>query len=392
MQVAAGNLRTAALDRTPVSGLTHTFYRYPARFSPAFARAVILAFSEPGDWVMDPFAGGGTTLVEALAAGRNALGTDISALSTFVCEAKTLFLDSQDAKVLKRWTRQLPKTINMHAPGYLFSDYAETGYHRNLSGREYWRLKKAIEQALASLTRLRSEKAKTLARCVVLRTAQWALDGRKTRPSVSRFREELGLQAESMISAALEFCARVAQNTSIRRPEVICLNRTAAGLENEPVVARLPHPKVVVTSPPYPGIHVLYHRWQVDGRKEAPAPFWIANKLDGAGSSYYTMGDRKYPELQTYFENLETCFRSIAKICGPETTIVQIVAFSEPDWQLQRYLKVMESCGLREIRPWNLIEDGDGRLWREVPNRKWHAHQNPRAPGAREVVLLHAKR
>ena len=42
-------------------------------------------------------------------------------------------------------------------------------------------------------------------------------------------------------------------------------------------------PQLVVTSPPYPGVHVLYHRWQVDGRKEAPLPFMIANKLDGAG-------------------------------------------------------------------------------------------------------------
>jgi len=31
----------------------------------------------------------------------------------------------------------------------------------------------------------------------------------------------------------------------------------------------------------------------------------IANKLDGAGSSYYTMGDRKHPELRTYFENIK---------------------------------------------------------------------------------------
>ena len=57
-------------------------------------------------------------------------------------------------------------------------------------------------------------------------------------------------------------------------------------------------PRLVLTSPPYPGVHVLYHRWQVDGRKEAPLPFMIANKLDGAGLSYYTMGDRKYPGLK----------------------------------------------------------------------------------------------
>ena len=63
-----------------------------------------------------------------------------------------------------------------------------------------------------------------------------------------------------------------------------------------------------------PGVHVLYHRWQVDGRKEAPLPFMIANKLDGAGSSYYTMGDRKYPELKTYFDNIRATMSSVAAL------------------------------------------------------------------------------
>jgi hypothetical protein len=39
--------------------------------------------------------------------------------------------------------------------------------------------------------------------------------------------------------------------------------------------------KLIVTSPPYPGVHVLYHRWHVDGRRETPAPYWIAGCNDG---------------------------------------------------------------------------------------------------------------
>ena len=342
---------------------------------------------------MDPFAGGGTTLVEALAAGRNAFGIDISALAYFVCEAKTLVLNDRDADALRRWIRGIPKTINMHIPGHHFTDYAEAGYYRNIVSRDYWRIRKAIEQALVSVMRLRSEGARTLARCVVLRTAQWALDARKIIPCVSRFRKELMTQAKTMLSTALDFRMHIEQYPLNQRPKAICLNRTSAGLEDEPLVARIaPPPKLVVTSPPYPGIHMLYHRWQVDGRKETPAPFWIANRLDGAGASYYTMGDRHYPKLRTYYDNLEATFRSIANLCGNETTIVQMVAFSEPDWQLPRYLEVLNACGLHELRPWNFDEDGDGRLWREVPNRKWHARQNGLSPGAREVVLIHAKR
>ena len=56
----------AACDASPIAGLTHNFYRYPARFSPKLVRAAIEAFTEPGDLVLDPFVGGGTTLVEAM--------------------------------------------------------------------------------------------------------------------------------------------------------------------------------------------------------------------------------------------------------------------------------------------------------------------------------------
>jgi hypothetical protein len=55
----------AVQNQQPVTGLTHNFYRYPGRFSPAFARAAIEALSRPGDVILDPFMGGGTTLVEA---------------------------------------------------------------------------------------------------------------------------------------------------------------------------------------------------------------------------------------------------------------------------------------------------------------------------------------
>src|SRR5262249_42715942 len=149
-------------------------------------------------------------------------------------------------------------------------------------------------------------------------------------------------------------------------------------------------PKLIVTSPPYPGIHMLYHRWQVDGRKETSAPFWIANRLDGAGSSYYTMGDRKYPELRSYFDKLLVALKSVAALCTKNTTVVQVAAFADPSWQLPRYLKAAERAGLSEVTL--ALEDArDGRLWREVPNRRWHADQLGSIPACQEVVLFHRR-
>ncbi len=386
----ADPLVEAARDTARVKGLTHEFYRYPARFSPTFVRAAIQTFTRPGDWVIDPFAGGGTTLVEAMAMGRNALGIDISSLSSFICEAKTQVLSDQEVAAFERWTERIDTVINMHAPSVRHDDYANAGYYRNLDGHEFWRLRKAIEQALSSVERLRLRGSHILARCVVLRVAQWALDSRKIRPSVSAFKAQMEKQAGLMLAAALEFRDQIENLRLPSRPVALSLNRSTAGAESEEIVRQACPPRLVVTSPPYPGIHVLYHRWQVDGRREAPAPFWIAGKLDGAGSSYYTMGDRKSPGLRSYFENLKETFNSIAAMADERTTIVQMVAFSEQDWQLPRYLEVMEECGLQEYRPWDIDMD-DGRLWRDVPSRRWHAHQKAHAPGAREVVLVHRK-
>ena len=129
--------------------------------------------------------------------------------------------------------------------------------------------------------------------------------------------------------------AAVVANGS-NRPTIRIINRSAAGLEYDKYLQRCRPPRLVVTSPPYPGVHVLYHRWQVDGRKEAPVPFAIVNKLDGAGSSYYTMGDRKYPELRTYFDkhSRNDVVRGSAQQIG-HTVFVQMIAFSDPAWQLR---------------------------------------------------------
>src|SRR3954452_13614487 len=44
---------------------------------PELARRAISAYSDPGDLVVDPMCGIGTTLVEAIHLGRNALGIEL---------------------------------------------------------------------------------------------------------------------------------------------------------------------------------------------------------------------------------------------------------------------------------------------------------------------------
>ena len=71
-----------------VQGLTHDFYKYPARFSPQFVQLILDNLTQPGDYVLDPFMGGGTTIIEAIASGRRAIGSDLNELSHFVSTVK----------------------------------------------------------------------------------------------------------------------------------------------------------------------------------------------------------------------------------------------------------------------------------------------------------------
>src|SRR5580700_11439335 len=109
---AEASLIAAARDIEPVRGLTHGFYKYPARFSPSFARAAIEAFTKPGDLVLDPHVGGGTTLVEARATGREAVGVDISALAEFVARVKCTVFSEAELETLVAWAARVPNAVD----------------------------------------------------------------------------------------------------------------------------------------------------------------------------------------------------------------------------------------------------------------------------------------
>jgi len=222
-----------------------------------------------------------------------------------------------------------------------------------------------------------------------LKTAQWALDCRSEIPAANEFRQQAIMNTEEMIDAAHEFSTIMRDHNQM--PQVLCLQRSVIGAEHDKLLAAAGPPSLILTSPPYPGLHVLYHRWQVRGRKETPAPFWIAGTQDGNGASFYTFGDRKQSSMTRYFETLLAAFRSIHRIADTKTTIVRMVAFSEPDTQLPRYLDTMSEAGFSEVSVPVSDDSPDGRLWRSVPGRKWYARQMGSTGGSQEVVFFHRK-
>jgi hypothetical protein len=66
----------------------HSLCPYFAMFPEDFVAKQVLAYTERGDWVFDPFSGRGTTVFESLLNSRQAAGTDINPVAACVAGAK----------------------------------------------------------------------------------------------------------------------------------------------------------------------------------------------------------------------------------------------------------------------------------------------------------------
>lgn len=328
---------SAVHSRERVSGLTHDFYKYPARFSPQFCRAAISVFTAPGDLVVDPFAGGGTTLVESRVNSRLSIGTDISSLASYLSRVKTRVYSAAELSYVEEWFKDPGDWLTVRNKSPQTGRWKEAGYLRNLDTPQTWPIRKLLEIALAGAGTIIAPKLQDLVRCVLLRTAQWALDGRRKIPSTRQFRARLAANAVEMASGARDFSSRTrvadraASAGRVRR--AVCLHSRAENLAGYIEMRGRSLPRLIITSPPYPGVHVLYHRWQVHGGRETPAPFWIANQLDGSGESFYLMNARS-SDLTRYLYGIEAAFKAARKYCSDETVLVQVVAFPRPEEQL----------------------------------------------------------
>jgi DNA modification methylase len=383
-------LTLAAQDKALVKGYTHNFYRYPARFSPKFASTAIQLFSKPGGIVLDPYMGGGTTVIEALVNGRRVIGTDLNSLAVFIAKAKTTRLSLHEKCAIAQWAEQIVPLLKYNLPVSSEKGRARDERTRNMKLLPARFIKKLIEAAISFIDLLPTQKSRNFVRCAILRTSQWALDGRKTQVSLHRCR----LKLEENIFQMLDQLDGLVRNVTAEYgqfPECNLFEADAALIDSTPFFSSgNKKADLVVTSPPYPGLHVLYHRWQINGRRETPAPYWITNCQDGRGDSYYNFGSRHQANHQSYFEISRKTLKAIRNVMRTDAYIVQLLAFSDPHSHLCRYLENMESAGFKEIslKTRQRVSD-DTRIWRNVPNRKWHANLRGNTSGSKEVVLIH---
>jgi DNA modification methylase len=121
--------------------LTHQLFRYPAKFHPPVVAKLLEQYTQPGDLVLDPFAGSGTALVEAMVRGRRSVGSDIDPVAAVVSLAKTRRYDlSEVDKAAEALTDALTASERPQAEyeRLMFEDISQEEYESAVKENTLW--------------------------------------------------------------------------------------------------------------------------------------------------------------------------------------------------------------------------------------------------------------
>lgn len=90
-----------------VASTNRLFNKYPTRYVSAVPRFAINAYSRAGDTVLDPFCGSGTTAIESMLLGRNAMSIDIDPFARLLIKVKTTVYTEEDIGFLDAVVKQM---------------------------------------------------------------------------------------------------------------------------------------------------------------------------------------------------------------------------------------------------------------------------------------------
>ena len=265
------NWREVDLPERERTKHVHRLHPYLGKFIPQLVEVFLRKYFKPGQTVLDPFCGSGTTLVQGNELGINSIGYDISAFNVLLCRAKTARYNLKKAQreildILSRtkveirkifndqqitlWENEKPTLTVKTEDEYLLTWYHPRAltellvYRQFINDYEYQDLLKVILSRAARSARL---------------TTHFNLDFPK-KPQTEPYWCHKHSRVCQPTSEALKFLNRYSYDTISRISEFARI-RTDASVEIFHADSRkvdFPPVHGVITSPPYVGL-IDYH-------------------------------------------------------------------------------------------------------------------------------------
>lgn len=145
---------------------SHHLHSFAAKFPPQLPQHFILGLTQPGDTVLDPMAGSGTAIVEAVMLDRVGIGVDLDPLAVQISRAKT-------TRVSPRALSDAAKRVLTRAHRYLDDGGAVAAYLDLLDEPtrefiDYWFLPATQRELAALILSIRQETDVHLKRLLLL--------------------------------------------------------------------------------------------------------------------------------------------------------------------------------------------------------------------------------
>jgi DNA modification methylase len=293
----------------------HDVHPYPARFIPQIPREIIRLF-HPGDSsaVLDPFCGSGTTLVEAIRAGKPAIGVDVHPLAVLIAKVKTTPLTSSLSIVAQA-------IVNSGSPDYTAIP--------KIPRLDHWFLPD-VQRALANLVhRIDEVHDQTVKDCLKVALSRIIVRVSNQESDTRYAAIQKDVTAGQVYQLFLESAAFIERAVleaygGFFAPSVECKLILGSILDVNPrSIGR--NVGLVVTSPPYPNAYEywLYHKYRM---------YWLGmdplqvRKMEiGARPHYF----RKRPATEEDFERQMTqVFHLLSRVMIPRALACFLVGRS----------------------------------------------------------------
>ena len=325
---------------------THCFHTYPAMMIPQIARKLLKQYGVEDGWLLDPYCGTGTSLVEASLFGMHSVGCDINPLVRLIATAKStpVCLSALDGTLSK---------LNK----YIFQiQYQESNLSTapilNIPNLTYWFSEEVINTLAHLRTAISHVKDKALQNFILIAFSETVREVSYTRNGEFKLYRMPENKLKDFKPDVLGiFTKKLRRNREglasylEKRKNVKVSVSTANTVEGE-----LPNPRppegydIVITSPPYGDSQttVAY------GQFSRLAAEWIglpnARKVDkiamGGIRSQETLrgspvssavekirliDEKRAKEVSAFYIDLERSIRSIVHACSPHATICYVV-------------------------------------------------------------------
>ena len=265
----------------------HRLHPYLGKFVPQLVEALLERYVRPGGRVLDPFAGSGTTLVQALESGYDAVGVDIAAFNALLVEVKTRTHDLDRLEAEIRAAHAALGRSRERPRGYVREWFAPTAaaellHFRSLLG----------DAEHADVLRVVLARAARSARL----TSHFDLDFPRA-PQVGEYWCHKHRRTCRPVETANKFLARYLLDTLARLrafADVRDGRRAAVVLHGDARELALGGPyDGVITSPPYPGLidyheqhRYAYELLELDDRREREVGAAAAGTSKAALAAY----------------------------------------------------------------------------------------------------------